>query len=175
MDKLDLKGIRVLVTGGNGYLGSHLVSALKKEKAVVSVMDKTVMISDNSYSIDITSRNEVKSAIKEIQPEIIFHLAASLNRERNFDQFDQINNVNHNGTLNLLLALKDITYKNFIFTSTSEVYGNNKPPFHERQIPKPASPYSLTKLYAENLITNFSSIYNKRFTILRILQYSYFH
>jgi len=171
MDKLDLKGIRVLVTGGNGYLGSHLVSALKKEKAVVSVMDKTVMISDNSYSIDITSRNEVKSAIKEIQPEIIFHLAASLNRERNFDQFDQINNVNHNGTLNLLLALKDITYKNFIFTSTSEVYGNNKPPFHERQIPKPASPYSLTKLYAENLITNFSSIYNKRFTILRLFNF----
>ncbi|MCF6342854.1 MAG: NAD-dependent epimerase/dehydratase family protein [Bacteroidales bacterium] len=171
MDKLGLKGIRVLVTGGNGYLGSHLVSALKKEQALVFIMDKTVAASGDAYNVDITKRKEVKEAIREIQPEIVFHLAASLNRERSFDRFDQTNDINHNGTLNLLLALKEMPYRNFIFTSTSEVYGNNKAPFHEEQIPKPASPYSLTKIYAENLISNFSSIYNKHFTILRLFNF----
>jgi UDP-glucose 4-epimerase len=130
-----------------------------------------VKISENSYNIDITNRNEVQEAIQQIQPEIVFHLAASLNRERNFDHFDHINDVNHNGTLNLLLALKNVPYHNFIFTSTSEIYGSNMPPFNEKQIPRPVSPYSLTKLYAENLISNFSEIYNKPFTILRVFNF----
>ncbi|MCF6169528.1 MAG: NAD-dependent epimerase/dehydratase family protein [Bacteroidales bacterium] len=171
MGRIDLKGTRILVTGGNGYLGSHLVSELKKEQARVFVMDKAKISAADAFNVDITNRDEVKQAIQKIHPEVVFHLAASLNRERNFDRFDQTNNVNHNGTLNLLLALKGIPYRNFIFTSTSEIYGSNQAPFHEGQIPRPASPYSLTKLYAENLISNFSSIYNKRFTILRLFNF----
>ncbi len=171
MGKLDLKGKRVLVTGGNGYLGTQLVEALKKEQADIFILDRAGQTAINFYQVDITKRNEVEDAIQIIQPEIIFHLAASLNRERNFDRFDQTNDVNHNGTLNLLLALKDIDYRNFIFTSTSEIYGSNRAPFHEEQIPQPASPYSLTKIYAEQLIRNFSSIYNKHFTILRLFNF----
>ncbi len=171
MDTLNLQGIRILVTGGNGYLGSQLVSALKKEEAEVFVMDKDAIPSDHSFNTDITDRSAVEKAVQKIQPEIIYHLAALLNRERNFDHFDQINRVNHNGALNLLLALKDVPYRNFIFTGTSEVYGSNEPPFHEEQVPKPASPYSLTKRYAELLISTFSSLYNKHFTILRLFNF----
>ena len=171
MGKIELKGKRILVTGGNGYLGSHLVSALKKEQAEVFIMDKNGQTSTNSFNIDITNRDELKEAIQKIQPEIIFHLAASLIRERNFDRFDHIHNVNHNGTLNLLLALKNVPYHNFIFTSTSEIYGSNKPPFSEDQTPDPASPYSLTKIYAEQLINSFSTTYNKPFTILRLFNF----
>ena len=171
MGRIELQGARILVTGGNGYLGAQLVAALKKEQAEVFVMDKDAVPSGHAYNTDITDRNAVAKTVRAIQPEIIFHLAASLNRERNFDHFDRINEVNHNGTLNLLLALKDIPYRNFIFTSTSEVYGSNQAPFHEEQLPKPASPYSLTKLYAETLINTFSELYNKHFTILRLFNF----
>jgi UDP-glucose 4-epimerase len=171
MGDINLNGLKVLVTGGSGYLGAQLVAALKKEGAEVFVVDKEATPSDHVYNLDITDREAVDKAIREIQPEIIFHLAASLNRERNFDHFDRINQINHDGTLNLLLALKDIPYRNFIFTSTSEVYGSNPAPFHEEQIPKPASPYSLTKLYAEELIGTFSNLYNKHFTVLRLFNF----
>lgn len=171
MGKLILTGKRILVTGGNGYLGKQLVSALKKEQADVFIMDNQLETNGNSFNTDITDRDAVAKVIKTIQPEIIFHLAASLHRERNFDRFDHINNVNHHGTFNLLLALKDIPYQNFIFTSTSEIYGSNTPPFTEQQIPHSASPYSLTKLYAENLISNFSDTYHKHFTILRLFNF----
>lgn len=171
MGDINLNGLKVLVTGGSGYLGAQLVTALKKEGAEVFVVDKEATPSDHVYNLDITDRVAVEKTIREIQPEIIFHLAASLNRERNFDHFDRINQINHDGTLNLLLALKDIPYRNFIFTSTSEVYGSNPAPFHEEQIPKPASPYSLTKLYAEALIGTFSNLYNKHFTVLRLFNF----
>ena len=171
MDKLDLEGKRVLVTGGCGYLGKHLVKALENEQAIVFIIDRVEHTADQYYNVDITNRKDIDEAIRKIQPEIVFHLAASLVRDRNFDRFDHINNVNHNGTLNLLLALKDIPYHNFIFTSTSEIYGSNIPPFNEEQIPQAASPYSLTKIYAEQLINNFSTIYNKPFTILRLFNF----
>lgn len=171
MGKIDLKGKRVLVTGGNGYLGKHLVTWLQKENAKVFVIDKIGVENNNSFIIDITNRQEVEDIVNEIQPEVIFHLAASLNRNRDFDQYDNINNINHFGTLNLLLALKEIPYLNFIFTSTSEIYGDNIAPFHEGQIPFPVSPYSLTKVHSENLVSTFSKTYNKNFTILRLFNF----
>jgi len=166
-----MKEKKVLVTGGNGYLGKFLVEELKKEGAQVFVIDKSILGKENEFAVDITDANEVEMLIKKIQPEIVFHLAASLNRERNFDNFDLINKINHQGTFNLLNALKDIPYDNFIFTSTSEIYGDNQAPFHEKQIPDPASPYSLTKIYAENLIRTFSKLNNKSYTILRLFNF----
>jgi UDP-glucose 4-epimerase len=171
MDKVDFKGKRILVTGGNGYLGKNLVKALKKKNAIVFIVDKEGADIENMFKVDITNGPEVEEAIQKIQPQIIFHLAASLNRERNFDRFEEINRVNHLGTYYLLKALQNISYDNFIFTSTSEVYGDNIPPFSENQILNPSSPYSLTKLYAENLIKTFSNTYNKKFTILRLFNF----
>ena len=171
MDKINLEGKRILVTGGNGYLGRFLVEALKKQKANVFILDKNVITSENTFQVDITIKEEVKEAINKIQPEIIVHLAAILNRERNFDNFELSNNINHLGTYNLLEALKNIPYQNFIFTSTSEIYGDNKAPFHEQQLPDAASPYSLTKVYSENLINTFSKLYDKKFTILRLFNF----
>jgi len=171
MDKISLEGKRVLVTGGNGYLGQFLVKALIKAKATVFVLDKNVETSKTSFKVDITKKREVEEVVNKIKPEIIFHLAAILNRERNFDHFELSNNINHLGTYNLLEALKNIPYQNFIFTSTSEIYGDNKAPFHEGQLPDAVSPYSLTKVYSENLIQTFSKLNNKKFTILRLFNF----
>jgi len=166
-----LENKRVLVTGGMGYLGAFLVKALQREKAIVFVLDKNVKPSAQAFKVDITNAKEVKNAITKIKPDLIYHLAATLNRERNFDNFETIQKINHLGTFNLLEALKEIPYQNFIFTSTSEIYGSNKAPFHEGQIPDPASPYSLTKVYSENLLNTYSKTYNKNFTIMRLFNF----
>jgi len=171
MGDLKLKGKKVLVTGGNGYLGKFLVKALMSEQAKVFILDRDGSPKDGFYVVDITNAEEVSLAIEEIKPEIIFHLASSLDRNRDFKMYQQVNEINHLGTFNLLMALKDIQYENFIFTSTSEIYGDNKPPFNENQIPKPVSQYSLTKVYAENLIQTFSNNFNKSFTILRLFNF----
>ena len=171
MGKIDLHNQKVLVTGGNGYLGKFLVKALQNEGAEVFVLDMNVEENSHRFKTDITDKNQVKSVVNKIQPDIVFHLAALLHRERNFDNFALVDKVNHQGTFNLLKALKDIPYKNFIFTSTSEIYGDNQPPFNEAQLPDPVSPYSLTKVYSENLIRTFSKLYQKNYTILRLFNF----
>ncbi len=174
MGKIDLKDKRVLVTGGNGYLGRHLVAQLKKEQANVFVIDKfgdAGELGSNIFLFDLTDKEIVETMLDLIQPDIIFHLAASLNRARNFDDYQNIHNVNLNGTIHLLNALKNRDYEHFIFASTSEIYGDNVPPFNENKIPAPTSPYSLTKLFAENFIQTFSKTYRKKFTILRIFNF----
>jgi UDP-glucose 4-epimerase len=167
----NLKDKRILVTGGNGYLGSHLVAALKLSGAKVYVIDQVAGNSDNEYLLDINNSNQLQEVVEEVQPQIIYHLAAILNRERNFDRHDQTMHVNYYGTLNLLKALQNIGYSNFIFTSTSEVYGNNPAPFTENQLPDPCSPYSLSKIYAEQVIKTFSVLAEKNFTILRLFNF----
>lgn len=79
--------------------------------------------------------------------------------------------VNYYGTLHLLQALKEVPYENFVFTSTSEIYGSNTPPFQEDQLPAPASPYSLSKICSEQLVQTFSRTYQTNHTILRLFNF----
>ena len=143
MVNVNLLNKKVLVTGGNGYLGSHLVNALKESGAEVFIFDQKMMGIKNEFCVDITNKSSVEKIINEVKPQIIFHLAASLNRDRDFTNHDKIMQVNYFGTVNLLMALKDINYENLIFTSSSEIYGSNKTPFNENMMPLPASPYFL--------------------------------
>lgn len=172
MDTLSLKNKRILVTGGNGYLGSFLVKALQRLGAQVFVIDIRLKDTPNEFLIDITNLDLVKYIVNKIRPNIVFHLAASLNRERDFTNHEKIVHVNYNGTMNMLMALKEYgECENFIFTSTSEIYGDNDAPFKETLLPKPASPYSLSKVFAENGIKTFSDIYKTNYTILRLFNF----
>jgi UDP-glucose 4-epimerase len=170
MGKISLNNKKVLVTGGNGYLGSFLVDALKKENAKVSILSLNTNPENNEYEADITDFETLNKVIQEIKPEIVFHLAASISRDRDFSIYDKMEKTNVKGTLNLLQSLQDLD-THFIFTSTSEVYGNNSSPFREDQVPMPVSPYSLTKINAENLIKTFCSNHNKNFTNLRLFNF----
>ena len=171
MGSVSLKKKRVLVTGGNGYLGSHLVAALRQEGAIVSIIDHKTTGAANEYAVDITNREDLAKTVARIKPQIIYHLAATLNRDRDFTNHDKVMQINYFGTLNLLYALQNINYDNFIFTSTSEVYGSNKAPFNEKQLPQPASPYSLSKVFSETAIRTFSELHKKNFTILRLFNF----
>lgn len=168
-----LKEKRTVVTGGCGYVGNFLIKKLHKSEAKVFVFD---IIPPHEpiqevayYKVNILEYNLLSKLIKQIKPQKIYHLAASLNRTRDYDAIDGILDINLRGTNNLLRALEDIKYTSFIYTSTSEVYGNQtKTPFKEDMALQPASPYSLSKAAAELSIQVFSKIYNKPYTILRL-------
>tara|TARA_R110001592_G_scaffold68389_1_gene209592 strand:- start:1724 stop:2629 length:906 start_codon:yes stop_codon:yes gene_type:complete len=170
MGIIDLKGKKILVVGGNGYLGSFLVKVLEENKATVFIISKNCEQSDSQFIVDITNFDETYSIIQKIKPDIVYHLAANISRNRDFSIYEKMAAVNVQGTLNILRALEDID-AHFIFTSTSEVYGNNTSPFHENQIPKPVSPYSLSKISAEMLIQTYCNNHTKKFTNLRVFNF----
>ena len=170
MGSISLQNKKVLVVGGNGYLGNFLVKALKNENAQVFIISNNCEETETSFIVDITNFEETYAIVQKIQPDVVYHLAANISRNRDFSIYENMAAINVQGTLNVLKALEGID-AHFIFTSTSEVYGNNKSPFHENQIPKPVSPYSLTKINAEYLIQTYCNNHNKNFTNLRIFNF----
>ncbi len=166
-----LENKKILVTGGAGYLGSSLVQFLRRKGSDVFIISLEAKKSEHDYPVDITNFDELDEAIQQIDPDIVYHLAACISRNRDFSIFEKMLNVNVTGTLNLLRSLEQTEYKQFIFTSTSEIYGNNASPFHEDLLPRPVSPYSLTKVMAENLINTFCRQHNRNYTILRLFNF----
>ena len=170
---------RILITGGGGYLGSRLAETISAGGAECYLLDRSFNETSSSLaarlsnvhlvSVDLNDKNKLLRVCRRIAPDHVFHLAASIDRTRDFGAFKGIWKINVGGTLNLLEALQEVPYKSFSFSSTSDVYGTiNIPPFYEDQAPSPLTPYSLTKLMAENLITSWSYCNNKPFTIYRI-------
>lgn len=173
---------RILITGGGGYLGSKVAERLLDYNCSIYLLDinfnkiSKLLFSKNrnifKLPSDLNNFEKLKSDLQNIKPNLVFHFAALLKRERDFSLYDNLYQINVKGTLNLLESIKDIDYDGFYYSSSSEVYGSqNKSPFNEKQISLPTSPYSLTKLMAENLIQTFSNIYNKPYTIFRIFNF----
>ncbi|PKP61388.1 MAG: hypothetical protein CVT88_00200 [Candidatus Altiarchaeales archaeon HGW-Altiarchaeales-1] len=151
----NLKEVRVLVTGAGGFIGSHLTRRLVNEGAMVSAFEisKRDNINDlidkiDFYNINLCDFESVRNTIKNIQPEVIYHLAGVVDVKRSFLDIDRIISANIQGTANLLHALEGINYDCFINTGTCEEYGDNPAPFVEEQMPNPVSPYSASKVWA---------------------------
>jgi nucleoside-diphosphate-sugar epimerase len=170
---------RIFITGGGGYLGSNLAKKMAPTGVECYLFDRafnttSIKLSESSSNVHLMEGdlNDLQRLIKtcqDILPTHILHFAASLDRSRDFSVYNDISRVNVGGTLNLLKALEDIPYEFFGFSSTSDVYGTqNTLPFHEDQLPSPVSPYSLTKLMAEDMIRTWSVLHDKPFTIFRI-------
>lgn len=145
--------VPVLVTGGTGFLGSHLVRRLLGENAQVSVITKRnnpqnlkdVLDQINMVRADLADFEHLKFIVEKIRPMKIFHLAAYANPERVEQYTDLCLQYNVMGTLNLLRSLENVPYDCFINTGTCDEYGDNSVPFREDQRPNPVSPYSASK------------------------------
>jgi len=170
---------RVLITGGGGYLGSKLAERIAPSGAECFLLDRSHNATATGLAsrfpnlhlvaADLTDPEGLRNGCQGIIPDRVFHFAASIDRTRDFSTFGKISDINVNGTLNLLEALADVAYESFCFAGSSEVYGTRNPlPFTEDQLPLPVSPYSLTKVMAEELIRTWSGIHRKPFTIFRI-------
>ena len=157
---------KCLVTGGAGFIGSHLTHRLLKDGWKVTVLDD---LSEGKWSNLPTGPNLIKhkgSILDDVSKivkgqDIIFHLAALPRLKRSIDDPQTTHQVNVDGTFNLLLAARDHKVKKFIFASSSSVYGNrNRMPFEEDMLPDPLVPYSLHKVIGEQYCQMFSKLWH---------------
>ena len=164
----------ILVTGGAGYIGSHIVELLIKTKSNIIIIDNLVtghkkLLNKKAkfIKVDIKNKTLITKIINNYEISSIIHLAGSLNvseAEKNKKKYYK-NNVE--GTLNLIKACKNSFVKNIIFSSSCSVYGNVKGSVNEKMKPNPQSYYALTKYKAEEIIKKFSKKYNYKYGILR--------
>lgn len=165
-----------LVTGGAGFIGSHIVAELLKRGYPVRVLDD--LSSGKRSNLEgmkgkltfqkgnICNARDVSRAMKGVQ--YVFHLAANRAVLRSVDDPMGTNDVNVTGTLRLLVAARDHKVKRFISTSSSSVYGDTKKfPLKEDEKPRPQSPYAASKIMGEYYCQLFYKLYGLETVSLR--------
>jgi len=153
-----MKDKRVVVTGGSGFIGSHLVKRLLEQGAQVAVTVRYGNVIKNERLREEWTRLKVIEAdlrnrgalddVRKFDPHVVFHLAAYNHVGESFRQVEECFDVNAKGTANLLDVCPGT--ESFIYMSTSEVYGHQSGvPFVETMNPEPISPYAITKYAGE--------------------------
>jgi len=178
---------RILVTGGAGFIGSHLVDRLlARDVEQITVIDDfndfydpkikrdniRHQLEDSRYrlaEVDIRDRAALEQALDNNQFDCIVHLAARAGVRPSLSQPQLYNETNVTGTLNLLELARQRNIKQFVFGSSSSVYGiNAKVPFSEDDpIRQPISPYAATKGAGELLCHTYAHLYGIRCVCLR--------
>jgi dTDP-glucose 4,6-dehydratase len=172
---------KLLVTGSDGFIGSHLVEKLIKDgnkvKAFVyynsfntwgwlDALPKEILNEIEVFAGDIRDSNGVREAMKGMDE--VFHLAALIAIPFSYHSPDSYVDTNIKGTLNVLQAARDLGTSRIIVTSTSEVYGTAKyVPIDEEHPYQGQSPYSATKIGADRLAESFYRSFNMPVTIVR--------
>ena len=178
---MNLSGKRVLVTGADGFIGSHLVEHLLEEGCKVKAFvyynsfnswgwldtfpaDKLKQL--EIFAGDIRDPNGVREAMKGT--EVVFHLAALIAIPFSYHSPDSYIDTNVKGTLNIVQAAKDLGIERVLVTSTSEVYGTaTYIPIDESHPRQPQSPYSASKIGADCIAESFHRSFNLPVTIVR--------
>ncbi len=164
-----------LVTGGAGFIGSNIVEELLKRNESVRVLDnfitgskKNLDFSSNYQLIegDIRSKEDLKKALKDV--DYVLHQAALRSVPKSVDDPFLTNDININGTLNVLFEAKKAKVKRLVYASSSSCYGNvEKFPQKEDFNPRPISPYGVSKLAGENYCKAFSETFGLETVSLR--------
>ena len=164
----------ILITGGAGYIGSHVTEILLKKYKKVFLLDnlstghrKLINKKAKFFKLDIHRKDKVRKIIKKNKIDSIIHLAANLIIGEGQRKPKKYYKNNVLGTKNLLEACKDTSVKNFIFSSTAAIYKEGQYKVSEKSIIKPKSIYGKTKIKAENLIRNFAKKNKINYGILR--------
>ena len=176
-----LKNKKVLVTGADGFIGSHLVELLINEGAIVRAfvfynsftslgwldsLPKDTLEKIDVFAGDIRDPNGVRIAMKGCQ--IVFHLAALTSIPFSYHSPDSYIDTNVKGTLNIVQAARDINIERILVTSTSEVYGTAMYiPIDEIHPKQPQSPYSASKIGADCIAESFYRSFDLPLTIVR--------
>ena len=176
--------MEILVTGGAGFIGSHLVERLLADGHGVAVIDDfndfyaPAIKRDNLaavregivlHEIDLRQAEVVSRVVREGRFDAIIHLAARAGVRPSIQQPRLYVETNVTGTLNLLEAARQHGVRRFVFASSSSVYGLCKnPPFREDEpLPGTISPYAATKLAGEQLCSTYAHLYDMRTVCLR--------
>jgi nucleoside-diphosphate-sugar epimerase len=167
--------MKVLVTGGGGFIGSNLVRALLARGDEVRVLDNFSTGSRRNLENlerdvevvegELRSYERVHNAVRGT--EIVFHLGALGSVPRSVQDPLTSSAVNVEGTLNVQLAARDEGVRRVVFASSSSIYGNQAElPLRESMAPDPVSPYGVAKLAAERYCVSFSRVYHSFETVV---------
>lgn len=156
---------KVVVTGGAGFIGSNLVKELVKKDFDVHVIDN--LVSGKKEAVHSGSTLHVADVrnLPEISPffvgaKYVFHLAALPRVQYSIEHPEETNDVNVNGTLNVLIASQKAKVGKFIYSASSSVYGDQEVmPIHENMPANPKSPYGLQKYIGELMCRVWSEVY----------------
>jgi NAD dependent epimerase/dehydratase len=178
---MELKGKKVLITGADGFIGSHLVERLLEEGCEVKAFcyynsfnswgwidtfPKEKLKQIEIFTGDIRDPNGVRTAMQDI--DVVFHLAALIAIPFSYHSPDSYIDTNVKGTLNVIQAAKDFKTQRVLVTSTSEVYGTAQyVPIDEKHPRQPQSPYSASKIGADCIAESFYRSFDLPLTIVR--------
>lgn len=172
---------KVLITGADGFIGSHLVERLLQEEYDVrafvyynsfnswgwlDTLEKSQLDKLDIFTGDIRDPNGVREAMRNV--DIVFHLAALIAIPFSYHSPDSYVDTNVKGTLNILQAARDFNVSRVLVTSTSEVYGTAMyVPIDEKHPKQGQSPYSATKIGADAMADSFYRSFGLPVTIVR--------
>jgi len=177
--KSETTSLRTLITGGAGFIGSHLVERLLQAGHQVTVLDDLSTGSLGNlenckgapnltlHQVDITDHSAISPLFRDI--EWVFHLAGRTEVMSSLDQPLEYHQVNVNGTLSVIEAARIAGVKRFIYTASASCYGNSvQTPTPETAPVEMLHPYALTKYLGEQYTLNWGRIYNLPCVSLRL-------
>ena len=167
--------MRILVTGGAGYIGSHFVRMVSKGNDEVIVADNLSRGHQESIpngvqfeKVDIRDAEKISEVIRKYSPEAVVHFAAFAYVGESVEHPELYYQNNVVGSYNLIRAASENKVKYFVFSSTCSVYGNPaKIPISEEAQTNPINPYANTKLMIEMMLKDFQSAYGMKYVSLR--------
>lgn len=165
---------KILVTGNAGFIGSWIADALVGRGEEVYGIDDFSGGSRENYSgnyemfaTDLANPNQVKQTIKEIKPDIVFHLASCAREGASQFQPLYVTQTNYSAFMNLIEPVIKYGFKKLIFTSSMAIYGDQNPPFREDMPRSPVDIYAINKAAIEESIEVLADIHEFDYVILR--------
>jgi UDP-arabinose 4-epimerase len=165
--------MKVVVTGGAGYIGSHAAKAIKHagyEPVVIDNLERGhewAVKYGSLVKLDIRQTELIAEVLGEIKPAAVMHFAALALVGESVEKPELYYDNNVGGTLSLLKAMQQAQVKNIVFSSTCATYQPSDKPFVETDPQLPANPYGSSKLMAEQIIKDFSAAQEMNYQFLR--------
>ena len=166
--------MKILVVGGAGYIGSHMIKRFQDTDYQIEILDNLSTgfeVNTQNYKLhvcDLSNKDQVHQILKENNYESIMHFASFINVGESYINPKKYYDNNVTNTLNLLDSMVDLKISNFIFSSTAAVYGEpSSTPIKENQKIAPVNPYGNTKAIVEKILKDYEEAYGLKYISLR--------
>ena len=166
--------MKILVVGGAGYIGSHMIKRFQDTDYQIEILDNLSTgfeVNTQNYKLhvcDLSNKDQVHQILKDNNYESIMHFASFINVGESYINPKKYYDNNVTNTLNLLDCMVDLKISNFIFSSTAAVYGEpSSTPIKENQKIAPVNPYGNTKAIVEKILKDYEEAYGLKYISLR--------